>query len=105
MNVGFLQVEKSYEYFLQHREFLDQDFDFKIIVNNSYSDCRGIYLREYEETNRLYEVTVEVKPILKEEETLEKYNLELRLILISSKSWVKVPNYLLLNSSGLITLI
>ncbi|CCJ29848.1 unnamed protein product [Pneumocystis jirovecii] len=85
MNVGFLQIKI---------------FDFKIIVNNSYSDCRGIYLREYEETNRLYEVTVEVKPILKEEETLEKYNLELRLILISSKSWVKVPNYLLLNSSG-----
>ncbi|KAG4304796.1 hypothetical protein PORY_001849 [Pneumocystis oryctolagi] len=100
MNVGFLQVEKSYEYFLQHREFLDQDFDFKITVNNSSSRNRGIYLREYDETHHLYQVTVEVKPSLKEEETMEKYNLELRLILLSSKSWVKVPNYLLLNSAG-----
>ncbi|KAG5518089.1 hypothetical protein PMAC_003275 [Pneumocystis sp. 'macacae'] len=82
------------------REFLDQDFDFRVIVNNSYSNCRGIYLREYEETNCLYEVTVEVKPILKDEEKIEKYNLELRLILVSPKPWVKVPNYLLLNSSG-----
>ncbi|KAG5438331.1 hypothetical protein PCANB_002819 [Pneumocystis canis] len=100
MNVGFLQVEKAYNYFLQHREFSDQDFDFEIIVNNSSSTGRGIYLREFEETNHLHHITVEIKPALKKEERIEKYNLELRLILISSKSWVKAPNYVLLNSAG-----
>ncbi|EMR08359.1 hypothetical protein PNEG_03199 [Pneumocystis murina B123] len=100
MNVGFLQVEKSYDYFIQYINFLDQDFDFEIIVNNSSFNGKGIYLREFEETNHLHQITVEVKPTLKDEEILEKNTLELRLVLLSSKPWVKVPNYLLLNATG-----
>ncbi|KTW27743.1 hypothetical protein T552_02182 [Pneumocystis carinii B80] len=100
MNVGFLQVEKSYDYFIQHINFLDQDFDFEILINNSSFNGKGIYLREFEETNHLHQITIEIKPTLKDEEILEKNALELRLVLLSSKPWVKAPNYLLLNAAG-----
>lgn len=100
MNVGFLQIEKSYDYFMDHKNFLDQDVDFEILIHNSVSNKHGIYLRELEETTSLRQITVEVKPTLKEEETMEKYALELRLKLFSFKPWVKVPDFLLLNSIG-----
>ena len=66
---------------------------------------RGVYLRGALETSRLLQASVSVTPTFRKEDVSKEQNdrkiaYEQRLTLVSSVPWVRVPEFLLLNSGG-----
>ncbi|KAL0088936.1 subtilase family-domain-containing protein [Phycomyces blakesleeanus] len=106
LNVGFLQVEKAWEYLDTYKSRNDQDIAFEITVSKR-GPQRGIYLREREETNQVQYLPVTVKPTFMAENNVEdpkynraKFNYEARIALVATESWISAPDYLYLHSGG-----
>ena len=79
---------------------LSGDVRFKIAVQ-SERFTRGIYLRQAEETSNANTYKVDVQPIFHESTPPEqKVQLELRLILRSTASWVTCPDFVMMASGG-----
>ncbi|KAI7856234.1 hypothetical protein BDC45DRAFT_555693 [Circinella umbellata] len=106
LNVGFIQVEKAWEFLETYERHKDLDIMFKVGVLQN-GNKRGVYLREYNETNQVQYLTVRVRPTFMGETDPEnpKYNLakfeyDARVALVASESWITVPDYLYLSSGG-----
>lgn len=113
-NVGLIQVEALYKYLVAHKDQPDEDADFDVAVVKQGTPApdygrtlseregmRGVYLREKEETSRLFEAAVWVRPSFPTVQQTEKlYNLDLKLALAASEPWVKTPSFLSLPSAG-----
>ncbi|KAI7869183.1 hypothetical protein BDF14DRAFT_1785690 [Spinellus fusiger] len=106
LNVGFIQVEKTWEYLENYKDHADQDILFEVVVSKRGSQ-RGIYLREQDETSQVQYLPVTVLPTFMSEHDTEKpkynrakFNYEARVALIASESWISAPDYLYLHSSG-----
>ncbi|KAG1467187.1 hypothetical protein G6F56_004548 [Rhizopus delemar] len=106
LGVGFIQVDKAYEYLENYKDRKDLDHLFKITVQKRGLK-RGIYLREHDETNQVQYITTKVQPQFMGEFDPEnpkyneaKFNYEARVALIASESWITVPDYLYLHSGG-----
>ncbi|KAI8983667.1 hypothetical protein BDB01DRAFT_850343 [Pilobolus umbonatus] len=106
LNVGFLQVEKAWEYLQNYKNRDDLDIIFKTTVYKRGSQ-RGIYLREVDETSQIQYITTQVQPKFMGEVNWEepkynqsKFNYDVRVALISTQSWITVPDFLYLHSSG-----
>lgn len=66
-------------------------------------DSRGIYLRGKVDTSRVQQTNVNVSPTFRKDDVGQngrKLAYEQRLTLVSSVPWVRVPEFLLLNSGG-----
>ncbi|KAI9279744.1 hypothetical protein BY458DRAFT_501519 [Sporodiniella umbellata] len=106
LGVGFIQVDKAYEYLESYKDRKDLDLLFKITVQKRGLK-RGIYLREIEETSQVQYITTKVQPQFMGESDPEnpkynedKFNYEARVALIASESWITVPDYLYIHSGG-----
>ncbi|KAG1356236.1 hypothetical protein G6F62_002135 [Rhizopus arrhizus] len=106
LGVGFIQVDKAYEYLENYKDRKDLDLLFKVTVQKRGVQ-RGIYLREAEETNGIQYITTKVQPKFMGEFDPEnpkyneaKFNYEARVALIASESWITVPDYLYIHSGG-----
>lgn len=107
LEIGFIQVEKAWEYLVQHKERPDADFEYKVRVTPpgkppgaANTDKRGIYLREKLETQRVNQFTANVRPIIKGTEPERAYELQLKCNLKPSASWVTSPEFLHLGGNG-----
>lgn len=114
-NIGLIQTEALYQYLVETRDISDSDADFDVRVISQGHPApdfskplhqregnRGVYLREPEETSRLYEAACWVKPSFPTHEATEKmYKLDLKLALASTESWVRTPEYLSIPSNGM----
>ena len=113
-NVGLIQVEALYQFLAANKEHSDNDADFEIRIHRQgrtppdfskpFSDregARGIYLRELEETSKLFEAACFIKPSFSTtKETKNMYSLDLKLALATTEAWVRAPDYLSLASAG-----
>lgn len=113
-NIGLIQVEALYQNLLQTKDAFDCDADFEVsIISQGHpapkfdkplherEGVRGVYLREPEETGRLYEAACWVKPSFSSSAETEKmYRLDMKLALASTESWVRTPEFLSLPSNG-----
>ncbi|KAI8365920.1 subtilase family-domain-containing protein [Radiomyces spectabilis] len=105
-NVGFIQVEKAWEYLETYQDRSDLDVLFEVTVVKRGTQ-RGVYLRESEETSQVQYLAVKVNPtFMREKDPLNpiynraKFDYEARIALIASTSWISTPDYLYLHSGG-----
>lgn len=61
LNVGFIQVDKAWEYLKEYKDRKDLDIMFDVTVMKR-GNQRGIYLREHEETSQTQYLTTRVRP-------------------------------------------
>ncbi|KAI9300609.1 hypothetical protein BJ944DRAFT_170558 [Cunninghamella echinulata] len=106
LNVGFIQVEKAWEYLESYKDDKDLDILFEAVVNKRGRQ-RGIYLRELDETSQVQFISVKVRPTFMGEKDPEnplynraKFNYESRVAIISTHSWITVPDFVYLHSEG-----
>lgn len=113
-NIGLIQTEALYQHLVETRPLFDSDADFDIsIISQGHpapdfskplhqrEGMRGVYLREPEETSKLYEAACWVKPSFPSNADTEKmYKLDMKLALASNESWVRTPEFLSLPSNG-----
>jgi tripeptidyl-peptidase-2 len=113
-HIGLIQVEALYQHLNETKNLVDNDADFDISIVtmgqpapnftkplHEREGVRGVYLREPEETSKLYEATCWVKPSFPTTEDTERmYGLDLKLALASSEPWVLTPDYISLPSNG-----
>ena len=108
LGVPFIQVDKAWDYLAAHKDQPDQDAEFRIsvtpagkAVGRSGTDQRGIYIREIQNTQRINQYNVTVKPTFKPTGEGEKaYNLQIPVTLAASESWIQTPDYLFLGGNG-----
>ncbi|KAG0030452.1 tripeptidyl-peptidase II Tpp2 [Podila clonocystis] len=103
--VGFLQVEKTFDHLLTYHAYEEQDVDYKIQIVER-DNARGIYLREWEECNKAHTLTVKVEPKFmkdidynKPDINEKKLAFECRIALITTESWIRVPEFLFMNGA------
>ncbi|CAO3593980.1 unnamed protein product [Absidia cylindrospora] len=106
LGIGFIQVDKSWEYLEAYQEHKDLDILFRVGVNKRGSQ-RGIYLREQEEVSQVQYITAQIKPTFMGEKDPEnpeynraKFDYDARLALISTQSWITAPDFLYMHSGG-----
>ncbi|CAO0794467.1 unnamed protein product [Mucor circinelloides] len=106
LNVGFIQVDKAWEYLENYKDRKDLDLLFRVTVQKRGSK-RGIYLRELDETSQIQYITTKVQPHFMNELDPEdpkynqaKFEYDVRVALVATESWITVPDYLYLHSSG-----
>ncbi|KAI9495709.1 hypothetical protein BDB00DRAFT_870251 [Zychaea mexicana] len=106
LNVGFIQVDKAWEYLETYEHCKDLDIMFKVGVLKR-GNQRGIYLRERDETSQVQYLAVKVRPTFMGETDPEnpkynwaKFEYDARIALVASESWIGVPDYLYLSSGG-----
>ncbi|KAI9469712.1 MAG: subtilase family-domain-containing protein [Benjaminiella poitrasii] len=106
LNVGFIQVDKAWEYLESHKDRDDLDLFFKVTVQKRGAQ-RGIYLRELDDVSKVQYITTKVQPIFMGEEDPEnpkyneaKFKYDARIALVATESWINAPDYLYLHSSG-----
>ena len=112
--VGLIQVEALYKYLVEHKDRFECDADFDVHITppgrqppdfskplGEREGLRGVYLREKNETNRLYEASCHVRPSFSSVKETEKLlQLDLKLALASSETWVQAPKFVSLPSNG-----
>ncbi|CAG8537845.1 24786_t:CDS:10, partial [Racocetra persica] len=105
--VGLLQVEKTWDYLEKFYEVPDKDVVYEVKISNTPRSKRGIYLRESYETSSPQTINVFISPkFMKEidptsgENNQKKFELERRLALISTQTWVRTTDFLFLGSKG-----
>ncbi|KAI9146026.1 subtilase family-domain-containing protein [Paraphysoderma sedebokerense] len=130
-----IQVDKAWQHLLKFKDCTDQEVLYQVSIP-SREKARGIYLREYHETQEIMQTTVTVEPkFMKDPEKVDwneywtdipsrisggpqsasreipvkssnasrsqqKYDFELRLTLVSTKPWIRCPEYVHFNSDG-----
>lgn len=91
---GLLQVDKAFDFCSEFSSVPERDLRFQI---SCLGGKRGIYLRESRQLCKPFSESVSVTTIYNENVANdEKLNLNLRLSLVSSASWVSVPDHLVL---------
>ncbi|CAO1619710.1 unnamed protein product [Jaminaea pallidilutea] len=106
LKVGFVQVDKAWQYIIDNKDRPDADFEFTVKVTppgkplGSNNDRRGVYLREKAETHRVSQYNVTIKPLIKGTEPEKAYDLQLKANLKSSASWISAPDFLHLGGNG-----
>ncbi|OMH83599.1 Tripeptidyl-peptidase 2 [Zancudomyces culisetae] len=114
LNIGFIQTEKAWNFICEHANDKDQDVAYRISVD-SRGGGRGIYYRDMGDCTQdnVEDITIQPKFMsapdkdngcdvdndARERVRRNKFVFEKRLVLVSSKSWVKVPDFLFVNSS------
>lgn len=108
LGTPFIQVDKAWDYIVEHKDKPDQDAEFRTSVTpagkplgNPGTDRRGIYIRERPQTQTMNQYNVTVKPTFGpfgEEE--QAYNLQLPVSLVASESWIQTPSYVFLGGNG-----
>ncbi|PFX32477.1 Tripeptidyl-peptidase 2 [Stylophora pistillata] len=91
---GLLQVDKAFEFCREFSSVPDRDVRFQITCSGGK---RGIYLRESCQLCKTFSETVSVTTHYEEDVANDdRINLNLRLSLVSSVSWVTVPDHFVL---------
>ncbi|KAG0176962.1 tripeptidyl-peptidase II Tpp2 [Apophysomyces sp. BC1034] len=106
LNVGFIQVDKAWEYLETYSDRKDLDILFEVNVLKRGTQ-RGIYLREQEETKQAQYLTVKILPTFMGEKdpanpvyNRTKFEYESRVALVTTESWISAPDYVYLHSGG-----
>lgn len=106
LGVGFIQVDKAWEYLDNYKESKDLDLLFKVTVQKG-GNKRGVYLRELDEVSQIQYITTKVQPNFMGESDPEspkynqaKFDYDVRVALVSTDSWITAPDYVYLHSSG-----
>lgn len=99
-------MDKAWEYLENVKERKDLDLLFKVQVQKRGSK-RGIYLREVDEVSQIQYLLAKVSPNFMGETDPEnpkynkaKFDYDVRVALVATESWITVPDYLYLHSSG-----
>ncbi|KAG9286248.1 hypothetical protein G9A89_014234 [Geosiphon pyriformis] len=105
--VGFIQVDKAWNFLQSHYDRSEQDLSFEVKILASPRNKRGIYLREADETSSVQIFNVEIEPKFMEpidptsgDNNSQKYEFESRVALITTENWVRSPDFLLFGSPG-----
>ncbi|KAL7749119.1 hypothetical protein RI367_005524 [Sorochytrium milnesiophthora] len=122
----FLQVDKAFSHLIKYKDCLDQDLHYAVSLPNG---MRGVYLREVNETNRVFSANATVTPTFsrlpdkpdwqeywQESQTKtplslparqslndsnnDKLDFDMRLALVATKPWVKAPAFVHFNTGG-----
>ncbi|KAI8076819.1 uncharacterized protein BX664DRAFT_362744 [Halteromyces radiatus] len=106
LGVGFIQVDKAWEYLESYKEHKDLDILFETVVNKR-GHQRGIYLRELDETSQVQYITTQIHPTFMGEKDPEnpqynraKFDFDARVALIATQSWITTPDFLYIHSGG-----
>jgi hypothetical protein len=95
---GLIQVNKAFAYTQTFPLTTEQNVRVDVATA---AGQRGIYLREYEESRKVTEATVNVKTVFPEEtDNRTKVAYEKRVLLKSTQPWVQVPKFLVSANEG-----
>lgn len=97
---GVIQIDAAYEYLKANASHADLDLRFEVRLPG-LRNARGVYLREADESNRVLETDVQVKPIFHDDApNRDKINFEMRIALRTDARWIQVPEHLALMHNG-----
>ncbi|ORX58714.1 subtilisin-like protein, partial [Hesseltinella vesiculosa] len=106
LGVGFIQVDKAWDYLEAYKERKDVDINFEVFTHRGGKQ-RGIYLREAEETSQPQYIPTEVAPTFMGEKDTEnpkynraKFEYDARVALVATQSWISAPDFVYLHSGG-----
>ncbi|KAF7727019.1 tripeptidyl-peptidase II Tpp2 [Apophysomyces ossiformis] len=106
LNVGFIQVDKAWEYLETYKDRKDLDVLFEVNVTKRGKQ-RGVYLREQDETSQIQYLSVKIQPTFMGEKdpanplyNRAKFDYEARVAIVTTESWISAPDYLYLHSGG-----
>lgn len=106
LGVRFLNVDKAWDYLVEHADEPYADAEFRVRVTpagkplGKETDRRGIYLREADETYRMNQLNLTVAPHFHRAETERAFGLEIRARVQSTAPWIQTPEFLVLGSNG-----
>lgn len=98
---GLLQVNEAYHHLLKYgAAYADPAVRFDVDLPLHHHGARGVYLRDWEETNRVLEATVRVTPVFHDDvASKEKIEFERRYALVvSHPQWIEAPKHLILSN-------
>lgn len=97
---GLLQIQKAFNYFKENDLSQLRDIRFEVQFP-ARANAGGLYLREWEETQKPLETTVSINAIFHEKvDRRIQIEFEKRIVLSCPVSWVSAPKYLLQYSGG-----
>lgn len=115
LGAGLIQTDDAWQFLKKNAERIFEDIEYVIKVQDSIKS-RGIYLRNAEDSACPRHMQVNVVPVFPgdrrakleydedgshgETQSQAKFDYEQRVTLVSSVSWVKVPESLYINSDG-----
>ncbi|KAJ1984723.1 hypothetical protein H4R34_000485 [Dimargaris verticillata] len=109
MNVGYIQVDKAWQYIHKFYDQEDQDIFYHVLHTN-HGPRRGVYLRDHDETSAVQFFQFNVTPLFMnakyddpdddDTRTKAKFAFEKRVTLVTTTSYVQVPDFVYLNSAG-----
>jgi len=102
---GMVQVDKAWQYLLDHRDDHDEDIHFNISIDNRAGSPRGVYLRQADEVAVRHTFSIRIDPRFRKndvdlETQRRRVAFEMRFTLKATSSWVRVPDHLMLMHNG-----
>ncbi|KAJ1895901.1 hypothetical protein LPJ66_004308, partial [Kickxella alabastrina] len=115
LGAGLVQVDAAWQFLRKHEARPHEDVEYTVDVQDS-DDMQGIYLRSPEDSAVARHLQVRVQPVFPtdravrlendsdgrsgEAQSQRMYDFEQRLVLTATAAWVRVPEFIYLNSSG-----
>jgi tripeptidyl-peptidase-2 len=108
LGTPFIQVDKAWDYIVEHKDLPDQDAEFDVAITpagkplgRAGTDKRGIYIRDVPQTHRVSQYNATVKPKFRDFGDNEKaYNLQLPVSLVATENWIQTPDFVFLGGNG-----
>ncbi|RUS20247.1 subtilase family-domain-containing protein [Endogone sp. FLAS-F59071] len=104
--VGLIQVDKAWEYLQTYYDRPKMDILFETSITNR-NFARGVYLREFDECNRIHHLNVLVESTFMHDRDPttgdhndQKFAFESRIALVATETWARTPDFLILHSGG-----
>ncbi|KCV67585.1 hypothetical protein H696_05982 [Fonticula alba] len=103
---GLLQVCRAFDYLDKFQALPDEDVDFRVMVPDGGAMARGIYLREPHDTLHNRQLAVQIRPHVRNENgnvssnNRVRIDLEQKLLLSATASWIQCPGHLFLTHGG-----
>jgi len=98
---GLLQVHNAYKHLVKYSAtYANPAVHFNVDLPLHHGGSRGVYLRNWEETQQVLEATVRITPVFHDAvSSEEKIRFERRYKLVASHpDWIEVPKHLLLSN-------
>ncbi|RUP47401.1 hypothetical protein BC936DRAFT_145776 [Jimgerdemannia flammicorona] len=106
LGVGFIQVDRAWDYLQTYYERPEMDILFQISILDR-DNARGVYLRGHDECNCTHHLNAFVESTFMRDlepttgdRNEEKVAFESRITLVSTETWVRAPDFLYLHNGG-----
>eukprot|EP00980_Cylindrotheca_fusiformis_P004685 scaffold992_cov116-Cylindrotheca_fusiformis.AAC.20 len=103
---GMVQVTQAFEHLKAVKDYVTEDVNFEVFVENLPGNPRGVYLRQPEDSAAKRTFSIKVNPKFRrvkevdEDTQRSRIDFEMQFDLTSTASWLSVPDHFMLMNNG-----